>query len=90
MSKLNLFSIKSSIILKFNNSNLRNISYNSILPEFDKLQTKRTKLRMEKKSNKSLIFTIESTDITAFRASINEVISFGKALTDSLKIFQNS
>lgn len=90
MSKLNLFSIKSSIVLKFNNSNLRNISYNSILPEFDKLQTKRTKLRMEKKSNKSLIFTIESTDITAFRASINEVISFGKALTDSLKIFQNS
>ncbi len=45
---------------------------------------------MEKKNNKSLIFTIESTDITAFRASINEIISFGKALTDSLKIFQNS
>jgi tRNA threonylcarbamoyladenosine modification (KEOPS) complex Pcc1 subunit len=90
MSKLNLFSIKSSIVLKFNNSNLRDISYNSILPEFDKLQTKRSKLHMEKKNNKSLIFTIESTDITAFRASINEIISFGKALTDSLKIFQNS
>lgn len=85
-----MFSIKSSIILKFNNSNLRDISYNSFLPEFDKLQTKRSKIYMEKKNNNSLVFMIESTDITAFRASINEIISFGKALTDSLKIFQNS
>jgi tRNA threonylcarbamoyladenosine modification (KEOPS) complex Pcc1 subunit len=90
MNQLNLFSISSSIILNFNNSNLRDIYYSSFLPEFNELKTKRSKLYIEKKNNKSLIFKIESNDINAFRASINEIISFGKAFTDSLKIFQNS
>ena len=71
MKNNNLFSIKSSVQLQFVNSQLRDMAYNSFLPEIKKLQTKRSKVTMEKSSN-SLQFDIESSDITAFRASISE------------------
>jgi len=38
------------------------------------------------KLNKALIFSIESADITAFRASISDVISFGKIIDSTLKL----
>ena len=60
------------------------------LPEFNKLQTKRSKVIMEKKNDTSLIFRIRSNDITAFRASINEIISFGKVVTNSFEIVDSS
>jgi len=86
MSQTNPFSINSIIELKFNSSKIRDISYDAFLPEFKKLQTKRSTVSMEKKHKNYIIFTISSTDITAFRASVNEIISFGKVIANSLKI----
>jgi len=85
MSKKNVFSIKSSVQLQFFNTPLRDMAYNSFLPEINKLQTKRSKVTMEK-SNNTLSFNIESTDITAFRASISDIISLGKIVESTLKI----
>jgi len=90
MRQNNSFSIKSTIELQFNITQVRDISYNSFLPEFNKLQTKRSEVFMEKKNDCSIIFKINSNDITAFRASINEIISFGKVIANSLKIVDNS
>ncbi|UCC19960.1 MAG: hypothetical protein JSV62_01385 [Promethearchaeota archaeon] len=90
MGKNNYFSVKSTIELQFKNSQMRDISYTSFLPEFNKLQTKRSKVIMEKKNDTSLIFKINSNDITAFRASINDIISFGKVITNSFEIVDNS
>jgi tRNA threonylcarbamoyladenosine modification (KEOPS) complex Pcc1 subunit len=90
MSKNNYFSVISTIELQFKNSQMRDISYTSFLPEFNKLQTKRSKVIMEKKNDTSLIFKIRSNDITAFRASINDIISFGKVITNSFEIVDNS
>ncbi len=85
MSQNNYYSIKSTIELQFNDSQTRDISYNSFLPEFNNLKSNRTKMQIEKK-NKSLIFYIESTDITAFRASINDIVSLGKIIDNTLKL----
>lgn len=91
MRENNYYSITSTIELKFNNSQTRDVSYNSFLPEFNKFQAKRkrSKLSMEKKNN-CILFHMENTDITAFRASINEIISFVRIFENTLKIFNNS
>ena len=68
MSQNNSFSIKSIIELQFKTSQIRDISYNSFLPEFTKLQTKRSEVYMEKKDDSTIVFKIKSNDITAFRA----------------------
>jgi len=85
MNQSNHFSIKATVELKFTNSKTRDISYNSFLPEFDKLNTKRSKIKIEKKEN-LLIFHIESSDITAFRASISDIIGFGRIVENTLKL----
>jgi len=85
MNQNNIFTIKSIIELIFTNSETRDISYNSFLPEFNKQKSKRSQMRIEKKNN-SLIFYIESTDITAFRASINDIIGLGKVIEGVLEI----
>jgi len=90
MIQNNSFSIKSIIELQFKTSQIRDISYNSFLPEFTKLQTKRSEVYMEKKDDSTIIFEIKSNDITAFRASINEIISFGKVIDNTLRIVDNS
>ena len=72
------YSIKSSINFYFKTSEIRDISFNTFLPEFNKITSKRSKLIMEKEGENNLKFYIESNDITAFRASINEIITFGK------------
>lgn len=90
MSQNNSFSIKSIIELQFKTSQIRDISYNSFLPEFTKLQTKRSEVYMEKKDDNTIVFKIKSNDITAFRASINEIISFGKVIDNTLRIVDNS
>ena len=84
------FSIKSTIELRFKSSQLRNISYTSFLPDLKKLQTKRSNISIEKTNNDSIYFNIESKDITAFRASINEIISFGKIVENTMKCINNS
>ncbi len=90
MNRTNYFTIKATIEIIFKNPQLRDISYNSFSPEFKRLQTKRSVVLMEKKSNNSLSFQIESQDITAFRATFNEIISFGKIIDNTLKITDNS
>lgn len=90
MNPTNHFTIKATIEIIFKNPQLRDISYNSFSPEFKRLQTKRSVVLMEKKSNNSLSFQIESQDITAFRATLNEIISFGKIIDNTLKITDNS
>jgi len=85
MSNKSIFSIKSEVQLQFNNSQLRDMAYNSFLPEIKKLQTKRSNVTMEKRDN-SLLFDIESTDITAFRASISDIISLGKIVESTFKL----
>lgn len=85
MNQNNYFSIKATVELKFTNSKTRDISYNSFLPEFDKLNTKRSKIKIEKKEN-LLIFHIESSDITAFRASISDIIGFSRIVENTLKL----
>jgi len=86
MSQANSFSIESTIEFRFKTSKIRDISYNSFLPEFTKLQTKRSEVFMEKKNNNFIVFNIKCNDITAFRASINEIISFGKVIDNTSRI----
>ncbi|MCK4287540.1 MAG: hypothetical protein KAX18_15115 [Candidatus Lokiarchaeota archaeon] len=90
MNQSKIFSIESLVELKFNNSETRDISYNSFIPGIKKLQTNRSKVFIEKKPPNVLIFKIESNDITAFRASINEIISFGKVIDDTISITEIS
>jgi len=86
MSQTSSFSIKSTVEFRFKTSKIRDISYNSFLPEFTKLQTKRSEVIMEKKNDNFIVFNIKSNDITAFRASINEIISFGKVIDNTSRI----
>jgi tRNA threonylcarbamoyladenosine modification (KEOPS) complex Pcc1 subunit len=89
MTSNHSYKIKSTLEFQFENSNLCEISYNSFLPEFNIQKSKRSTVKLLKKDT-SLIFQIESNDITAFRASINEIISFGRTLDGVLKIVENS
>jgi len=90
MNQDTLFTIESTIEFHFNNSNIRDNSYNSFIPEIQKLQTKRSKIIIEKKNMTNLLFKIESNDITAFRASINEIISFGKIIDSTISLTEIS
>ncbi|MFW9866082.1 MAG: KEOPS complex subunit Pcc1 [Candidatus Thorarchaeota archaeon] len=90
MSQSNFFSIKSTVELKFNDFHTRDVAFNSFIPEIDKLQTKRSKVIIEKKNTNILIFKIESSDITAFRASMNEIISFGKIVENTKQLTETS
>ncbi|MHA1343444.1 MAG: KEOPS complex subunit Pcc1 [Promethearchaeota archaeon] len=85
MTKEIPFSIKSYVELQFKDSRKLEKSYNSFIPEFEKLKTKRTEIKIEKKNN-ALIFYIESSDITAFRATISEIITFGKIIENTIKL----
>ena len=85
MNQTNYYSIKSTIELNFDNSHIRDISYNSFLPELSQTRSKRSQTKMEKENN-TLIFSIESTDITAFRASVSDIIGFGKIIEGTLTL----
>lgn len=89
MNSDNFYKIKSTLEIQFKNSNLCDIAYNSFLPEFKSQKSKRSKISLVKEEN-SLIFHIESNDITAFRASINEIISFGRIIDGVLKIVKKT
>ncbi|MFX1337504.1 MAG: KEOPS complex subunit Pcc1 [Promethearchaeota archaeon] len=85
MSNSTYFSIKSTVELIFKDSNTCTFAYNSFLPELKKVKSHRSRILMEKQSN-TLVFTIESADITAFRASISDIISFGKIIDNTLQL----
>jgi len=89
MNKNNLLIINSTVEFQFKTSDLCDFSYNSILPEFKVQKSKRSTISLKKEEN-SLIFLIESRDITAFRASINEIISFGRIFDGVLNIVNNT
>ena len=84
----NYFSIQSTIKLLFKNSELCVFCYKAFYPELNSIESKRSTISMEKK-DKSLIFSIESKDITAFRASVDEIISFGKVINNTIHISEN-
>ena len=80
------FSIESQVFIKFSNSNICNIAYQSFLPDFNTKTSPRSKITMDK-NNSSLIFNINSNDITAFRASINEIINNFRIFDHTLEIY---
>ncbi|MCK4383350.1 MAG: hypothetical protein KAW66_08670 [Candidatus Lokiarchaeota archaeon] len=86
MNQNSNFTLKSTIEFQFKNSHIRTISYNSFLPDLKKLQTKRSKILIEKKDSNNVVFNVESKDITAFRATINEIISFGRIFEGVLNV----
>ena len=85
MNQQNSFSINSTIEFEFKNSQIRDFSYNSFLPEFNKLQTSRSSVVMEKKES-SLRFIVKCVDITAFRASVSDIIGFGKIINNCIEL----
>jgi len=91
MNQSDLFTIRSTVSFVFKNAQMLDLSYNSFLPELIKHQAKetRSKVVMEKKDKNSLVFFVESTDITAFRASINDIIGFGRILEGVINIIGN-
>ncbi|MBY9008000.1 MAG: hypothetical protein KGD63_14760 [Candidatus Lokiarchaeota archaeon] len=86
MKKQNDCSIKSSIEFYFNNTKNRDISFITFLPEFNKINSKRSRITMEKEGENYLKFYIDSNDITAFRASINEIITFRKIYENIIEL----
>jgi tRNA threonylcarbamoyladenosine modification (KEOPS) complex Pcc1 subunit len=83
-----VFSIQSTIKFTFENSDLCSYCYNTFIPELNGFESTRSNVLMEKK-DKSLLFTVQSNDITAFRASVNEIIGFGKIIDQSIHISEN-
>jgi tRNA threonylcarbamoyladenosine modification (KEOPS) complex Pcc1 subunit len=86
MSDTSFFSIQSTITFSFDNSQIRDISYTSFLPEHQKTRAKRSLITMQKKEPSSLEFSVKSQDITAFRASMNDIITFGKIIDKVLDL----
>jgi len=82
--------VESTVILKFNDSYTRDISYNSFIPEIKNLQTDRSKIMIEKDNKQTIIFKIKANDITAFRATMNEVIIFGKIVDNTKQLVEIS
>lgn len=88
MKGKNSFLIKSSIELIFTNPNFSRFAYESFLPEMNSKKSDRSIINM-RLNNESLVFDIESRDITAYRASINEIINLGKIIDDTLEIYDS-
>ena len=88
MKQKDPFFIKSKIELVFSNPDLSRYAYNSFLPELKSKRNNRsiTHIRL---NNESLLFYIKSRDITAYRASINEIINLGKIIEDTIEIYDS-
>ncbi len=82
--------VESTVKLKFNDSYNRDISYNSFIPEIKNLQTNRSKIMIEKENKQTIIFKIKANDITAFRATMNEIIIFGKIVDNTKQLVEIS
>ncbi|KKK44172.1 hypothetical protein LCGC14_1159850 [marine sediment metagenome] len=82
--------VESTVKLKFNDSYTRDISYNSFIPEIKNLQTNRSKIMIEKENKQTIIFKIKANDITAFRATMNEIIIFGKIVDNTKQLVEIS
>ena len=71
--------IISRIEIEFKDEEIRDISYNSFIPELSQLSRKRTSLNIEKGKN---------SIISAFRAAVSDIINFGKILEKSKKLLK--
>jgi tRNA threonylcarbamoyladenosine modification (KEOPS) complex Pcc1 subunit len=80
MNSSESFSLTSSVTFSFDDPHIRDYSYNSFLPEYEKFTGKRSEVIMKKEGLDKLLFIINSKDITAFRASMSDIISLGKII----------
>jgi tRNA threonylcarbamoyladenosine modification (KEOPS) complex Pcc1 subunit len=83
----NKFEISSKIEIKFTDETTRDNSYDSYIPEITQLNRRRTKINI-KKGEKSIIFDIEASDFTAFRAAVSDIINFGKIMEKELELIK--
>ena len=85
MRRKSSFFIKSKIEFIFSDSKISKFAYESFLPEVNSKRSDRSVIHISL-NDESLVFNIESRDITAYRASINEIINLGKIIDDTLEI----
>ena len=72
-----LESVKSDIVVEFENADQAKIVYDSILLEFETSPDYRSSMDLKLDKN-SIIITIDAEDATSFRASINSAIKWIK------------
>ena len=72
-----LESVKSDIVVEFENANQAKIIYDSIILEFNTAPDYRSSMTIDLEANKILI-NIDAEDSTSFRASVNSAIKWIK------------
>ena len=72
-----LQSVKSNIVVEFDNESQAKIIYESILLEFETAPDYRSSMNLELKDSK-IIINIDAEDSTSFRASVNSAIKWIK------------
>lgn len=72
-----LESVKSDIVVEFENSRDAQIVYDSIILEFDTAPDYRSSMTLEL-DGKNILISIDAEDSTSFRASINSAIKWIK------------
>ena len=72
-----LESVKSNIVIEFENSSQAKIVYDSILLEFNTAPDFRSSMTMDL-DDSNIIINIDAEDSTSFRASINSAIKWIK------------
>ena len=77
MNESPLESVKSDIVIEFENSNQAKIIYESILLEFETAPDFRSSMTIELEGS-SIIINIDAEDSTSFRASVNSAIKWIK------------
>ena len=70
-------SVKSDIVIEFENSNQAKIIYDSIILEFDTAPDYRSSMTIELDGSNILI-NVDAEDSTSFRASVNSAIKWIK------------
>ncbi|MEE0940029.1 KEOPS complex subunit Pcc1 [Methanobrevibacter sp.] len=77
MNESPLESVKSDIVIEFENSNQAKIIYDSIILEFDTAPDYRSSMTIELDGSNILI-NVDAEDSTSFRASVNSAIKWIK------------
>lgn len=83
MTEASPFSVIASIELQFQDHSLCEQAFQSFKPELENMNTKRSSVKMELTNTYCLTFSIECTDITAFRATSSDIIGFGKIIENT-------
>ncbi|WP_405267744.1 KEOPS complex subunit Pcc1 [Methanobrevibacter sp.] len=72
-----LESVKSNIVIEFENSSQAKIVYDSILLEFDTAPDFRSSMTLDL-DDSNIVINIDAEDSTSFRASVNSAIKWIK------------